>query len=88
MALKSKYFYNLQASVTKSKRLVSSAVDLISSWWMCLREAAKSFQLSEVPERERVMSFKLRCYASPCLCSATFQVQAYFQEEAVNYKPS
>lgn len=53
MTLKSKYFYNLQASVTKSKRLVNSAVDLIRSWWMCLREAAKPFQLSEVPGRER-----------------------------------
>lgn len=50
MTLKSKYFYNLQASVTKSKRLVNSAVDLIRSRWMCLREAP--FQLSKVPGRE------------------------------------
>lgn len=52
MTLKSKYFYNLQASVTKSKRLVNSTVDLISSQWMCPREAAKPFQLSKVPGRE------------------------------------
>lgn len=53
MTLKSKYFYNLQASVTKSKRLINSAVDLISGQWMCLRAAAKPFQLSKVPGRER-----------------------------------
>ena len=37
---------------------------------------------------ERVMSFKLPCQASPCLSFATFQVQAYFEEEAQSHKCS
>lgn len=37
---------------------------------------------------ERVMSFKLPCYACPCLGFAIFQVQAYFEDGAQSHKPS
>ncbi|XDV40636.1 hypothetical protein PO909_009678 [Leuciscus waleckii] len=47
MTLKSKYFYNLQASVTKFKRLLNAAVDLIIGQWTCLRHAAGPFKLSK-----------------------------------------
>lgn len=37
---------------------------------------------------ERVMSFKLPCYACPCFGFAIFQVQAYFEDGAQSHKPS
>ncbi len=52
MTLKSKYFYNLQAPVTKFKRNLNAAVDLIIGQWTCLRQAAGPFKLSKVPARE------------------------------------
>lgn len=48
----------------------------------CVYERQQSLFNSARCRRERVMSFKLHCYASACLCCTTFQVQAYFEEEA------
>lgn len=52
----------------------------------CVCERQPSLFNSARCRGESVMSFKLPCYASPCRCFASFQVQAYFQEEARRYK--
>lgn len=54
----------------------------------CVYKRQPSLFNSARCQGERVMSFKLHCYASLCLCPATFQVQAYFEEEAQSCKPS
>ena len=54
----------------------------------CVYERQPSLFNSARCRGERVMSFKLHCYASPFLCFATFQVQAHFEEEAQTHKPA
>ncbi len=54
----------------------------------CVYERQPSLFNSARCQGERVMSFKLHCYASACLRFATVQVQAYFEEEPQSYKPS
>lgn len=48
----------------------------------CVYERQPSLFNSARCQGEKVMSFKLHCYASPCFSFTSFQVQAYFEEEA------